>query len=84
MVHRRHESARLHHRQEPIEFGPYGIFESSPIAVEPNFTAIRTRTQAAVDEARTTFGREPTAQELQVIRQTVYDVWAEAAGRTAG
>ena len=59
-----------------------GILESSPVAVEPNFTAIKARTKAALDEARTSLGREPTPQEAEAIRRCVYDVWAEAAGST--
>jgi hypothetical protein len=63
--------------------GPYGIFESSPIAIEPNFAAIKTRTKDALDEARASFGRDLTPREQEVIRQSVYGVWVEAAAQTA-
>jgi len=69
--------------EKVLEFvGPYGIFESSPIAIEPNFIAIKGRTDAALAEARTSLGRELTPDEDQAIRQCVYDVWADAAGGT--
>jgi hypothetical protein len=63
--------------------GPYGILESTPIAIEPNFSAIAERTRAALDEARVSLGREPTPQEAEATRRIVYVVWAEAAMRPA-
>lgn len=69
--------------ERALEFlGPYGIFESSPIAIEPNFVAIRARSQAALEEARKSLGREPTAEERQAIEQCIYNVWADAAAET--
>ena len=60
--------------------GPYGIFDSSPIAIGPNFSEITKRTQAAWAEARASLGRELTTEEQSAIRQCVYDAWASAAG----
>lgn len=66
-----------------LEFiGPYGLLESSPIAMDPNFRAIRERTAAALDEARASFGRELTPPEQAMIRRCVYNVWADAALQT--
>jgi len=59
--------------------GPYGILESSPIALEPNFAAISRRAHAALDEAQKSLGRAATADEGRAIRQCIYDIWAKAA-----
>ena len=64
--------------------GPYGIFESSPIAIEPNLSAIKTRTEQAMAEARASLGRELTADEQRAVKGCVYNVWADAAGATSG
>ena len=70
--------------EKVLEFlGPYGIFESSPIAIEPNFVVIKGRTDAALAEARASLGRDLSPEEDQAIRRCVYDVWADAAGRTS-
>ncbi len=68
-----------------LEFlGPYGVLESSPIAIEPNFVAIRDRTRAALEEARTSFGRELRPAERQAVEQCIYNVWADAAAGANG
>jgi hypothetical protein len=68
--------------EKVLELVPYGIFESSAIAIEPNFSAIRSRTQSALDEARASLGRELTPSEQEAIRRCLYEVWADAAGQT--
>jgi RHS repeat-associated protein len=59
--------------------GPFGIFESSPIGLEPNFSKIGARTAAAVSGAEKELGRPLTAEERGMIQQDIYNIWSEAS-----
>jgi hypothetical protein len=59
---------------------PTGLFESSPIALEPNFNKIRERTSEALNQAQTQLGRPLTSDETETIRQDIYNIWSEASG----
>lgn len=58
---------------------PYGVCESTTLGIEPNFGAIRSRSKAALDEARSTLGRELMPDEQHAITQIVTQTWTEAA-----
>jgi hypothetical protein len=57
---------------------PFGLAESSPIALEPNFSAIALRTQAIITQTATDLGRDLTAEEKTEISREVYSIWADA------
>jgi hypothetical protein len=57
---------------------PYGLAESSPIALEPNFSAISARTQAVISQTESDLGRQLSDDEKTEIRQGIYNIWAEA------
>lgn len=77
---RREQANRTTWLEDVLAFvGPYGIFDSSPVAIEPNFSAMKKRQDAAIDEARSAFEREPTPQEVEAIKKCVHDAWADAA-----
>jgi hypothetical protein len=58
--------------------GPFGIFESSPIGLEPNFDEIRRRTALAIAEATKSLERNLSKEESEVIGREIYNVWQEA------
>jgi hypothetical protein len=58
--------------------GPFGLFESTLIGLEPNFDQIAARTNLALMAAAKELNRPLTAEEQAVIRQAIYDVWADA------
>lgn len=77
---RREQANRTTWLEDVLAFvGPYGIFDSSPVAIEPNFSVMKKRQDAAIDEARSAFEREPTSEEVEAIKKCVHDAWADAA-----
>jgi len=58
---------------------PIGIFESSTIALEPNFNQIRAHQAAALNQAEQELGRSLSQEERNAISQDIYNIWAEAS-----
>jgi hypothetical protein len=58
---------------------PIGIFESSLIALEPNFAQIHARQAAAINAAEQELGRSLSQEERDAIQQDIYNIWAEAS-----
>lgn len=58
--------------------GPFGIFDSTLIGLDPNFTKLRARTDRALVEAERELNRSLTGEEVALIRQFIYDIWDES------
>ena len=58
---------------------PLGLAESSPIALELDFAQISAHSQAAIAEAEHELGRKLDPEEEQLIRQDIYNIWAESS-----
>jgi RHS repeat-associated protein len=56
---------------------PFGLAESSNIAIEPNFSAIRAHTDTAIKEVEAELGRELSAEEKQQIGSDIYQIWVD-------
>lgn len=61
--------------------GPFGLLELSPIGLGPNFSKIQERSAAVISEAEKELGRSLSSEEAGMIRQDVYNIWADSATR---
>ncbi|XXS87710.1 hypothetical protein WMF28_31315 [Sorangium sp. So ce590] len=59
--------------------GPFGLLESIPVGLGPNFSKIQDRSAAVISEAENELGRGLTSEEAGVIRQDIYSIWADSA-----
>ncbi|WP_437734508.1 hypothetical protein [Sorangium sp. So ce1335] len=59
--------------------GPFGLLESSSVALGPNFSKIKERSAAVISETEKELGRSLTSEEAGMIRQDIYNIWAESA-----
>jgi RHS repeat-associated protein len=57
---------------------PFGLAESSPIRLDPNFSEIRRRVVSAASAAEKELGRPLTAEERGMLEQDIYNIWDES------